>query len=758
MKNIKFPILLLMLFMTTIIHAADKLYIVGDAVFCGWDTNLVPLMYNNGNNVFTYTGWFDADKEFKFQTETNFESTSYRNAAGYTGYISNGSGTLVEKQGDTDDWKFKLTESGNYRITCDLNALTIVAQKLDYQATHVKYSALYLIGNSVPGGWNLNATTPVLWQDDNNYSVQVNLNASTNSGVDDVTFKFTTDPNRGWDTNYFYFRDISGAEKVSTDATDDRKWWVSETGKYVVNINLDDMSIHIRKYNVYSGTGNWSNTSNWTFGSVPASPDIAEVNSGELTVDQAANAYQVKILPGAKLTVSTGQSFTVSDSLLIESDDTGTGTFLDNGTSTIPSAKVQQYLTSGRSWYIAPPVSNAAYTNITDVDSVVFYDEPNAKWQKISSGNLTPGQGYIAVNSRVNAIRSFKGTLNNGEQTINLTRTAGKAKEGFNLIGNPYPSYVNWESTIKTNVGSTIWYRTKNTSGTYVFDTFNSGTGTDNNGSGAVTGLIPPMQAVWVRVAEGQTSGSVVFNNTMRSHATSSTTLLKAPKLVTNKILRLQVSNAVNSDEAIVVFNPESSDGFDRYDAEKMTNNNVAIPEIYTNPVTGSNNLVINSLENVNSVSELPLGFKTGETNNFTIKAKGLNYFDENTHIILKDNLLNAETDLTKGDAYSFASDAVNTSDRFTILFKVSSITTEENNPVDKDYLIYANGNLQIGIYNKTVVGGQTKVSVLNAVGQKISDRILDSTSTYITVPETGIYMVTVCSKGKTTVQKIIVK
>ncbi len=83
---------------------------------------------------------------------------------------------------------------------------------------------------------------------------------------------------------------------------------------------------------------------------------------------------------------------------------------------------------------------------------------------------------------------TFTGTLNTGAiSRTDMTRGTTGAKRGFYLVGNPYPSFVNWASATKTNLEPTIWYRTKSASA-YVFDTYNATAhiGTNNNGSGAL--------------------------------------------------------------------------------------------------------------------------------------------------------------------------------------------------------------------------------------------------------------------------------
>ena len=134
-------------------------------------------------------------------------------------------------------------------------------------------------------------------------------------------------------------------------------------------------------------------------------------------------------------------------------------------------------------------------------------------------------QGYVA-NMTSSGVVTFSGSLNTGAKSIDVSRTTGQTKEGFNLVGNPYPSYLDWDNVTKNNLLTTLWYRTKTAPApvtgatTWIFDTYNStGKLGTSLGANAVTNLIPPMQAFWVRVNEGQTSGTFsVTNEIGRAH------------------------------------------------------------------------------------------------------------------------------------------------------------------------------------------------------------------------------------------------
>jgi len=530
----------------------------------------------------------------------------------------------------------------------------------------------------------------------------------------------------------------------------------------------------------WSGTSTWSNTSNWTYS--PLSNTDVIVSGGELTIDQNVMVNSLTINPGAKLTLNVGKTLTAGTITLL-SDATGTGTYLDNGTSTITTANVQQFLAGGRNWYISSPVFNAnaatvlsSSTATTKPSSLVWYDETKggttSSWTTELS-TLTNTKGYIAVNpinpnpASTDGVITFTGTLNTGDIATPTLSHSGTSYTGYNLIGNPFPSYLNAMTAINANSNliPTIWYRTAmGSTPTYSFETVNttSGVGTNILGTGPVTGYIPPMQAFWVCTnADNQT---LTFSNAMRYHANPTvnsvsitTTPLKVHSQVQQQLVRLQVSNGVNNDEAVVYADPNASNAFDIYDSPKMSNSSAGLPEIYT--TVENQNLVINGMNRITSDLELPLGFTTGQSNTFTIKASEISNFDASTKVILKDKLLNTEQDLTFGSAYSFTSDIASRSSRFSIVFKSTNLTTGNTTSTDdvSTVSIFRNANNQIIIHHN-ITSGEGTITVSNTVGQILVKRMTTGTTTVLNnYLAPGIYLVTVYTNGYKASEKLIV-
>jgi len=520
-----------------------------------------------------------------------------------------------------------------------------------------------------------------------------------------------------------------------------------------------------------SSAGNWSASDTWSGNVVPTTGQSV-VLSHNISLDVNASVSDLTIGTGFSLTVNAGKQLTVSTTLTnngalnLLSDATGTATILTPATlSGTGTYSVQQYLTSGRNWYMSSPVESAQRSIFDAIAPNVYsFNEVAGNWDDPVTA-LSPLKGYVAAVTSTGPVTFTGGKLNAGSiSDATLTATAGPYR-GFHLVGNPYPSYTNWVMATKTNLEQSIWYRTKNASGNPVFDTFGAishlGTHNNNNSSIDVTEFIAPMQAVWVRVNTG-TTGTVGFDNSMRSHndQTIPTNRLKAPAnrlkvpaATTQQVLRLQVSNGINSDEAIILFNTNAADGYDAYDSPKMSNNIATIPEIYT--LAGSEQVVINGLSSVNVNPELTLGFTTGAANTFTIKATEISNFEEGTKIILKDNLLDTEKELTIGTDYSFSSPITTTDTRFTVLFKTAGIITAfDNNKAETLTVFQQNGHITINS-NNALPG---TVTVYNAMGQKLIGVPTTGTNTVLNrnfVP--GVYLVTVTVGGNNTTKKILI-
>ena len=121
-------------------------------------------------------------------------------------------------------------------------------------------------------------------------------------------------------------------------------------------------------------------------------------------------------------------------------------------------------------------------------------------WAYPSSGNaadnpLIPSAGYAAlmIGGSNPIIIEVSGPINQGD----ISFAVSFAESGWNLIGNPYPSTLDWSSTSgwsSANLANAIYVRNnENGNSNSVIASFVDGVGTNGG-----TGLIATGQAFWV--------------------------------------------------------------------------------------------------------------------------------------------------------------------------------------------------------------------------------------------------------------------
>ena len=502
-------------------------------------------------------------------------------------------------------------------------------------------------------------------------------------------------------------------------------------------------------------------------GQIPNSASTITIDNAEVTIDVPITVENLTIGSEGKLTLAEGKTLAVSGDFNINVDsENNSGTFVDanpaGGLTIAGQANVQQYLEGGRNWYIASPVANASAGVITSGktgNAVYEYDEVNNNWPTATT--FESGKGYVASIASANSgIYTFTGTeINQGAQLVNIERTALAEKPGFHLLGNPYPSYYNIRTTINETAGldKTAWYRVRNSGNTaYFFDTYNavSNLGTNNNGRGNVSGILPPFQSVWVRVSPGVESVAFDYSQLLTSHKTETANPLRVKDIEGQRVVRLSVSNQISEDETIVYFNNKANTGFDNYDSPKMSNSSSSIPEIQTK--AGNEYLAINGINESALYEEIPLYFKTAKAGTFRIRAKEIVNFGD-LSLVLIDKVSNKEQVLRIGGAYHFDSQITHGSDRFAI--KVKSMTTDAMHteiPTVFDVKALTYGS--IVVRHNDFKSLNACLCLYSSTGQLIEKIVMSNMQTVIEGLQQGIYILRINSNGVNLSQTVVVR
>ncbi|MDD3195823.1 MAG: T9SS type A sorting domain-containing protein [Paludibacter sp.] len=523
---------------------------------------------------------------------------------------------------------------------------------------------------------------------------------------------------------------------------------------------------------IFRGTGNWSAIERWSTGVVPSTSASVFID-GAATVASAAEVAGMTITTNNSVVVDAEQAFTVTGTLTNNGNLTlkSGATLLTNAVDGSGSTTVEQAYAAGRNWwYVSSPVAGATsnvftpdagslnkvgkyvedYLNDGNSETTIpYYSEPFAA---ASSTPLIAGTGYVAwLSSTDGGTYSYTGTLpNNGTYAIEATRTeTTAAKRGFNLIGNPYPSYLNWNAAYTDELNpaqhlrNAIWFRTFNGTN-MVFHTYGDGDAVPE----ASSPLIAPLQAFWVKASTDGSTGMITFKNTHRQHYTAGANPLKVIAADARPRLRLVVSNGTASDETLIVGKSYASNGLDSYDIEKMSNDNVTIPEICS--LVENQEMVINSVKDMNDGNVVLLGFRTGTAGDFTLSVSQLENID--TRVMLVDQLTSTEMELTEGTNYSFTSEVINNSERFSIEFRAPGMTTAVDSR-EMQAAVFVNSDNRI-VVQAAGMTTNDRINVYNLAGQQVASQMADGQLTVIDCAlNNGVYLV----KVNKIVQKVVV-
>ena len=520
----------------------------------------------------------------------------------------------------------------------------------------------------------------------------------------------------------------------------------------------------------------WNTAANWTPAGVP--PTTAVVSVPNCTNDPLNGS--LTIASGGSVTLASGTMLTLSGiitnngTLTIESGatlvQTGSGTNAGNGTYNVKQTVSGSggSTPNGRFWYLGGAVSDAASTALltSNGNQLWQWNESSFSYATVASGQaLTQGKSYVLRSGQANETINFTGSnLSNGTVTVSgLTRTGTtQTYRGCHLISNPYPSYLDWNSVTKTNIGTTMYVRTASGSTLDVLETYNSANGQGTNISGpTMTQYIAPMQGFWVKVAADGQTGSLTMNNSMRSHQSSGSGL-RSSAIDFPAYLRFNMIDGQNKDQVILLMSPDATMSLDAFDSEKMPASGYG--QFYS--TVNAKKLVINGMKNVKAKTSVPLTLELPTSKSYTFQAEEFNI--EDGLILLEDKQEGIIQDLTINPTYSFFGNAGTNATRFVVHFQLASAPVLVGGPQELENLgmdQLSTDNIQITSNNQGTViirldegfKPEGSIRIFDANGRLVEQRDFNDQETTIQLNEqAGMYFVEV-SAGKLMVKKKIV-
>ena len=250
--------------------------------------------------------------------------------------------------------------------------------------------------------------------------------------------------------------------------------------------------------------GCWHFDSSWAPGqNAPVNPWARTVVNNNTTVSVNVEVEDVTISNFGELSIFADIFFTVNglltnlggpSNLNIEASPSGMGSLIHSTAGV--EGTVEQYLSEDQWHYVSSPVANEVSGVYTDI-YLIEWSEPDSLWSFIVPVNVplnvTEGYGAWASSGITGStVVSYEGTLNTGDYNPTLTFNNNPGEgQGWNLIGNPYPSAVEWNANwVTNNVDATcyVWDGTQ-------YLTWNRLTGIGTKGNG----VIPVSQGFFVK-------------------------------------------------------------------------------------------------------------------------------------------------------------------------------------------------------------------------------------------------------------------
>ncbi|MBN1339255.1 MAG: T9SS type A sorting domain-containing protein [Bacteroidales bacterium] len=484
-------------------------------------------------------------------------------------------------------------------------------------------------------------------------------------------------------------------------------------------------------------------------------------NGNAITNSSGANTtLRVFIHPDVNVTSNTKIDLGNCE-ITIKADQAGNcGSLIcpDIEKSTVLNTVVERYIQQDMWHYVSSPVDDPNTFTFNNM-YLIWFNEPDSAWTYIINNDsllTTDMQGYaLWAASWLTGSKTieFKGELNSGSRDIDLTYTAAAPhnSKGFNLVGNPYPSAINWNidgGWSKTNVNSSIylWNPLLGNYGVYVED---APFGTNN-----VDSIIPAHQGFFVEC--NYATGNLGVNFIAQAHD-GSEFFKTSEAFGEDNFLFTVKGSAEYSDQMVIRFSEEATAGFDtEFDAHKLFGLSAA-PQLYSVGRYGDY-LSVNAMDYSNC-SAVPVRFESETPGLYTFSlsaAQGSNGPWQDP-VVLEDLKTGILQNLTLNPDYSFNAEIGDNPGRFLLHyifisnqhFKDAAIASEND-----EIKVYSFDNR---IYLKASEEFSGEIALYNAMGQQILGKELNNTvfETIEVDSGPGYYFVTVRTDDRSFSRKV---
>ena len=380
--------------------------------------------------------------------------------------------------------------------------------------------------------------------------------------------------------------------------------------------------------------------------------------------------------------------------LTLLSDASGTALVDGSGNGNITGdVTMQRYLASAYGYkYFSSPFSDATVSEFGDDMNLASsfplfyrYDEnrTSSGWVGYSTGtNILAAMAGYAVNFGAEDVAKtvdVTGEVNNGNLSVTLYNHNRAFTKGFNLVGNPYPSPIDWDASTgwtRANVDDAVYYFRASTTDEYggTYSSYVDGVPSE---PGVSTNIIPSMQGFFVHVTDTfPATATLGMTNSVRI-SDRTHPFLKSAVASTRFLLRVTAAftdDAASVDPLVVYFDDAAEPSFDnRFDALKLMNTDMMVTNFYSVLPEGMK-LSINALPGqADSALYVPLGLKTYRDGEVIFRMRDMENLPEGVRVWFRDAVTGRNVEFLPQAEYKVNLTAGDYDNRFTLGFRKST-------------------------------------------------------------------------------------
>jgi hypothetical protein len=521
--------------------------------------------------------------------------------------------------------------------------------------------------------------------------------------------------------------------------------------------DIGAFEIELLPFKFWSGSvsTSWPEANNWIGGVLPTaySFTIIRNEATQPILSAPVTVQSLTIADGASLEIAAAGQLTVSGTLTNQAGNAGlvlrSGASLIHNTANVP-ATMQRFFPGSRNWrMVSSPVANQAiagsWTPATPNHGYDFFawSEPTSTWlnQKVAGNNIThfvPGRGYLVSFEGSNLTQAFEGALNFGNIVQPFTRRGAGIHIGANLLGNPYPSAIDWRAASRGDFIDNF---------AYVYDANRAGGAgyVTIDGASSTAALIAPNQGFFVLADR---DGNFTFTNAMRTHGG----VFKAAPVQENMVVRL--SHGQFFDETTMRISEQSQWMRDRYDAAKFFSFSSEVPQLFSQSAN-QYWLAINSVPYLLPDSEYILGLRAPGTGQYTLSLQSVSGAFATGDVFVRDLVTGMVHNISHNGEFTFTASAGEHAARFKVIF--TTPTTVGNLPQGTTAIYAHNRVLHL---NFATDESNRQLQVFDISGRLVlGHRLPHGTSHSMPLNiEPGTYIVRITDSRGVTTQRVMVR